>query len=500
MNVNELLEGPCYVFTSDVDWAPESMIEGCLEAHRDVPLTMFATHPSEALRHRRHVGVHPNFRSGSTQGSSPAEVIQYVKTLSDGDFYRCHGFYEDTNISVQLKNSGYVFDSNLALHLQDYVIPLRHQSGTTRYPVTLEDDYLLRETGLNWEKIRAHLDAPGLKIFNFHPIHITLNTPSLDYYEAHRGNPERYSGEGAATTLDKIIDYVEDNPGLGAHYLDDLHRNLSEPYSDLAADERVHAVKTRYDELDNADPYATSRDHNLRELEIDFILANIKPGAKILDLGCGNGYTDIRMALNMDVDVTGLDISPNMIAGAHKLEQQFSPLRGSVFFAITDCRTIPYPDNQLDTVITERFLLNLPDGETQRRVIAEIHRVLKPGGTYIMVEGSLDGLEALNELRERVGLKPIPNRSGDNVSAIKFRESELEQWLAPMFNIQGKTHWGNYYLISRVVHPLMTAPEEPRFNSPINGIARRIEEANRSRISQFGHVVGYVLTKRRQSK
>jgi hypothetical protein len=84
------------------------------------------------------------------------------------------------------------------------------------------------------------------------------------------------------------------------------------------------------------------------------------------------------------------------------------------------------------------------------------------------------------------------------VSAIKFRESDLEAELAPMFKIRAKRRWGTYFLISRVVHPLLTAPAEPRFGAPINAVARAVQEADSQGHGPLGHVVGYVLVKRTQ--
>lgn len=514
MNVNELFEKPCYVFTSDLDWACEDMIRVAVEAHRGVPLTPFITHESATIGDAyqgKHIGVHPNFRVGSTHGEKVKEVIAEMRRLSPSNFYRCHGFYEDSNVSVAMRENGYRFDSNLALHLQNYVIPLRHQSGSIRFPMTLEDDYLLRESGLDWEKVRSHLAAPGLKVFNFHPVHIALNTPSLEYYnEAKRGittlNWREYihEGDGIAQMLVRIRDYVRDSPGLGAYYLDDLYSMLYEDkprdaeYRRMSEAQRVNSVRSRYNQLDAGDIYATSRDKNLRELEIDYILSQLKDNYTILDLGCGNGYTDIRVAKAYKSKVLGLDLSENMISGAKKLAELSAPLRGSVEFRVQDCRRVPLESASFDAVITERFMLNLPDAATQGVVLREIHRVLKPGGLYIMVEGSLDGLENLNKMREKVGLKAIPNRSEDNLSAIKFRESDLEATLAPLFRVRDKRRWGAYYLISRVVHPLLVAPEEPRYAAPINAVARAVQSAmNGGATPPIGHVVGYTLIKRR---
>lgn len=514
--LDDLWRNPCYIFTSDLEWASESMVTFCLEAHGDIPLTPFVTNQSQEIEdkyggeRRRLVGVHPNFRTGSTHGRFPDEVISFVRGLwPESRFYRSHCFYEDSNISRRLYESGYKYNSNLALHLQERIMPLRHQSGGLCMPVFLEDDCLLANGPMAFENLIPSLRSPGLKIFNFHPIHVCLNTPSLSYYESIKSlvsgdswREHQHKGEGTRTTLDAIIKYVRVHPGLGIFYLDDVYEllqsNPQDTYADLTTEERVRHVANLYDSRDATQIYATSRDSNMRELEVDFIIDNLASGMRVLDLGCGNGYTDIRVAKAIDCDVVGLDISSKMIEGAQKLVEQLKPLLGRTEFKVCDSRTIPYGDETFDAVITERYLLNLPDRQTQARAIQEIYRVLKFGGIYVMVEGSADGLERLNELRVAVGLQPIPDRSEDNVSSLKFREKDVEDEFRKFFGIKEKKHWGTYFLISRVVHPLLVAPQEPKWSADINRVAREIAKENPDHAT-LGHLVGYVLLKDRRA-
>ena len=514
--LEELRRRPCYVFTSDLDWAPENMVRFCIEAHRDVPLTPFVTDRSQVITERyqgerkRLVGVHPNFRAGSTHGNSPAEVVDFVRRLwPESRFYRCHCFYEDSNVSRLLYESGFEYNSNLALHLQERIMPLHHQSGALCLPVFLEDDCLLRNGPVAPEELIPLLGSPGLKIFNFHPIHICLNTPDLSYYDSVKPlvggdswKEHQHDGKGIRTILDMIIKCARTHPGLGVFYLDDVYELLlgktQDAYAGLTSEERVRHVTGIYDSRDATQAYATSRDFNMRELEVDFIASNLASGMKVLDLGCGNGYTDIKVAKVLDCDIVGLDISHRMIEGAQRLVEQFKPLLGRTEFIVCDSRKIPYDAESFDAVITERYLLNLPDRQTQTRAIQEIYRVLKKGGTCIMVEGSADGLEKLNKLRVAVGLQPIPDRSEDNVSSLKFSEEEVEAELCRSFRIKEKRHWGTYFLISRVVHPLLVAPQEPKWSADINKVARQIAEQDPDHAG-LGHKVGYVLCKDRDS-
>jgi len=65
------------------------------------------------------------------------------------------------------------------------------------------------------------------------------------------------------------------------------------------------------------------------------------------------------------------------------------------------------PDYSVDSVLTERFLQNLPSRESHG-IIREAKRVLRRSGRLHMCEGSQDVFDALNELRESVGLARIP--------------------------------------------------------------------------------------------
>jgi ubiquinone/menaquinone biosynthesis C-methylase UbiE len=162
---------------------------------------------------------------------------------------------------------------------------------------------------------------------------------------------------------------------------------------------------------------------------------------------------------------------------------------------VGDALRLPFDDGRFDCAITERCLLNLPTREDQQRAIQEIHRVLKPEGVYLMVEGTEDGLQRLNSLRTKLGLAPIPTADSDNISSLKFREKEIEEFLMPLFEVETRQYWGTYYLISRVVHPLLVHPKEPRFDAPINTIARRVTEVIPD-AARLGHVMGYKLIKK----
>jgi ubiquinone/menaquinone biosynthesis C-methylase UbiE len=272
-----------------------------------------------------------------------------------------------------------------------------------------------------------------------------------------------------------------------------------EEYDKSSFEQRARIVRNIYEMRDTKEICATSPDFNLRELEIDFIIDSIRENVtnqttlKILDIGCGNGYTDIRIAKVLKAKIIGVDFSPEMIRGAEHLRERFKDdLISNPIFKIGDVRKLNWNDGYFDIVISERCLLNLPSRKIQYDVIREVRRVLKKGDLYIMVEGTRNGLRRLNELRLKVGLEPIPDRSEDNISSLKFDEEEIEGFLTNYFKIIRKQHFGMYYLISRVVHPLLVSPNQPKYDAEINEVARRIA-LHEPDYKKIGHIVGYVL-------
>lgn len=94
----------------------------------------------------------------------------------------------------------------------------------------------------------------------------------------------------------------------------------------------------------------------------------------VLDYGCGYGRTLAELAQLGFTSLTGVDSSAGMIEQAR--EQQ-----PTMRFAVLDAPpTVPFPDASFDLVVLFAVLTCIPSDEAQQRLIAEVRRVLKPGG------------------------------------------------------------------------------------------------------------------------
>lgn len=220
-----------------------------------------------------------------------------------------------------------------------------------------------------------------------------------------------------------------------------------------------------------SDQEVTHRDIWQRWLEVETIKKFLKPSDRALDVGCGNGYTT-KLIVPLVNAVVGMDYSEEMITRAKadpELRQE--NLRSSVSFAVGDVLALkPSAFGGFDVVISERCLINLGSWEDQKLAIANIAAVLKPGGRFLFIEGSKQGRTRLNQLRKSLGLEAMPPVWHN----LDFDENELMTFLGRDFDVEHQLHFGVYDFLSRVVHPLLAAPEPPQYDSKINQMAARL--------------------------
>jgi SAM-dependent methyltransferase len=144
-------------------------------------------------------------------------------------------------------------------------------------------------------------------------------------------------------------------------------------------------------------------------------LMQVGPQARILDCGVGNGNLSIALdSILMDpVDLHAIDPSAEMLVQA-KSVMQHAGLRPHLLQA--DVMSLPYDDQSFDLVMAAHVLEHLPD---LQRALAEMIRVLKPGGIVFLSVTRLSLFGALVQLLWRT--RAITEQQG----VVWLQESQL---------------------------------------------------------------------------
>lgn len=119
----------------------------------------------------------------------------------------------------------------------------------------------------------------------------------------------------------------------------------------------------------------------------------VEPGARVLDIGCGYGAGAVELAVLRGVEAIGMDLDRQVLTLAGRVAQQATdqgimPSGSSVRFCAGDVYRIPCRDEAFDLVVARYLFQHLP---TPEAAVAEIHRVLRPGGRACLVDVD-DGL------------------------------------------------------------------------------------------------------------
>lgn len=109
---------------------------------------------------------------------------------------------------------------------------------------------------------------------------------------------------------------------------------------------------------------------------------DIKPGAEVLDIGCGIGGPARMIALETGARVTGVDLTPAFIDAAQKLSGM-AGMGDRVVFRVGSALHLPFEDVSFDVATLLHVGMNIPD---KAKLFREAYRVVRPGGTFAVYE------------------------------------------------------------------------------------------------------------------
>jgi len=214
-----------------------------------------------------------------------------------------------------------------------------------------------------------------------------------------------------------------------------------------------------------------------------FELLQPAAGDVILDVGCGNAR-DIRGFLNYACYSVGVDISAGMLLdGKRRVSRHSGP--GTADLMKSDALVLPFPDNVFDKVVSSEVIEHIPNW---RAAVAEMARVLKPGGRIAITTPNSEGIYSLWHRTVDRGARWVKTRMGRT-------NHPYDEWKRQqdVLAVLAEHHCQPIDLLGMCYYPLppligykLPAPLAAMTIAPVRGM----EPLLRRRFHRFGYMMG----------
>lgn len=223
-----------------------------------------------------------------------------------------------------------------------------------------------------------------------------------------------------------------------------------------------------------------------RSLEDDYISARLSKEMKVLEVGCGNGFSTAQFR-GLVSHIDAFDYSEEMVRRA---KARFGETNNRFFQDnVLDPQSI---EDVYDVVLCVRVLINLRGLDEQQRAIRNMMSFARVGGEVMLVEGFKNGFRRLSELRGKIGLPPV------EPSPINFY-SDVDEVLITLRECGAVENWfhlGTYDYLSRVVYPMIVGSSNATHNTVFSEKCQQLARAfNPKEFEPFSRVRGFIITK-----
>ena len=154
-----------------------------------------------------------------------------------------------------------------------------------------------------------------------------------------------------------------------------------------ATEDNLEARRSLYENAEGPDP---------RDVAVEAV-AEVAP-QRVIEVGGGPGELAARIGSELCCEVVMLDVSPRMVELA---------IGRGVDARVGDVQRLPFPDGAFDCAVAAWMLFHVPDIDAG---VAELARVLRPGGRLVAVTNAVDHLKELREVAGAAAWKRVFTR------------------------------------------------------------------------------------------
>lgn len=211
--------------------------------------------------------------------------------------------------------------------------------------------------------------------------------------------------------------------------------------------------------------------------------AGLTPASHLLEVGCGSGGPALFLARSIGLSITGIDINAAGIDAANQAAAA-AGLSDRARFACTDAgAAFPFEEAVFDAAQIIDAINHIPD---RPALLAELHRVLKPGGTLLYTDPVvITGLVTNEELavRSSIGffvfvppgenermltaagfrVRSVEDRTSNVVETSRGRLKAREKRRAALIELEGQKGFDGYQAFLTTVHALSSTGRLSRF-------------------------------------